>query len=113
MEKSSSLDPVHPPIIPYGKHLLDQSDLEAVMTVLQSNYLTTGPCVEQFENELRRVSGMNYAVAVSNGTAALHCAMGSLQLSGLDEVIVTDLSFVASANAIRYVNVKPVFADIY
>ena len=99
-------------IIPYGKHLLDHSDLEAVMDALQSNYLTTGPLVEKFENELKQISCMKYAVVVSNGTAALHCAMGALQLSGSDEVIVTDLSFVASANAILYVNVKPVFADI-
>ena len=100
-------------MIPYGKQTIEEDDVDSIIEVLRQNsYLTTGPKVKEFEDELCRFSNKKYAIAVSNGTAALHCAIYTLDLKKEDEVIVTTMSFVASANCILYCGGKPVFADI-
>ena len=97
--------------IPYGKQSIDQSDVDEVCKVLKSDFLTTGPKVEEFENVICEFTGAKYAVAVSNGTAALHLASLSL-LEANDKVLTTPNSFLATANSIMYVNAKPIFVDI-
>ena len=74
--------------------------------------LTTGPKVVEFEEECKKYCGAKYALAVSSCTAALHCAMASLELKSTDEVIVSGISFVASANCVVYCGATPVFCDI-
>lgn len=98
--------------IPYGKQYIDESDLKAVSDVLQSDYLTTGPQVIAFEDKLCQVTGSTHAVAVSNGTAALHAACYAAGIEAGDEVITTPITFAASANCILYCGGTPVFADI-
>ena len=105
--------PYRETILQYGKQTIDESDKQAVMEVLNENtYLTTGPRVNKFEEEVCEFVGVKYGVAVNSGTAALHCALSCLNLQSDDEIIVSCLSFVASANAILYCGAKPVFCDI-
>ena len=85
---------------------------QAVLRVLHSRWLSTGPVTEKFENTFSEYLGEAYAVAVSNGTAALHLALAGLGIKEGDEVILPSLTFVATANAVRYVGAKPVFADV-
>jgi UDP-4-amino-4,6-dideoxy-N-acetyl-beta-L-altrosamine transaminase len=97
--------------IPYGKQLLEQDDIDAVVETLQSDYLTTGPKVKAFEDALATYCEVKYCVAVANGTAALHLA--SLVLLGEgDKVLTTPNSFLATSNAILYAGAKPIFVDI-
>lgn len=98
--------------IPYARQYIDQDDIDAVINVLRSDYLTTGPCIEEFEKEFARYVHAKYAVAVSSGTAALHAACFAAGIRAGDEVITTPLTFAASANAVLYMGGKPVFADI-
>lgn len=98
--------------IPYGKQLIEEDDIEAVVAVLKSSYLTTGPKVGEFEKEFAKIVGAKYALAVSSGTAALHLAALASGLAPGDEVITSPLTFAASANCILYCGAKPVFADI-
>lgn len=98
--------------IPYGKPNVDQTDIDAVIEVLHTDWLTTGPYVEVFENAFAEFVGAEYAIAVNSGTAALHAALHCLDLSPGDEVIVPTLTFAASANAVCYVKGVPVFADV-
>ncbi|MCK5305545.1 MAG: DegT/DnrJ/EryC1/StrS family aminotransferase [Candidatus Omnitrophica bacterium] len=79
---------------------------------INSGWLTKGPYVEEFENMAKDYIGVKYAIAVNSGTAALHLALISLNISDGDEVIVPDFTFVATANAVEYTRAKPVFADI-
>ena len=79
---------------------------------LRSRWLSTGPVTERFEKAFSEYLGGGYAIAVSNGTAALHLALASLGIKEGDEVILPSLTFIATANAILYVGAKPVFADI-
>ena len=104
--------PVRENKIFYGKQWIDEDDISAVSEVLRGPYITCGPHVEKLETELVKYTGAKYAVAVSNGTAALHCACIAAGIAPGDEVIVTPLTFVASANCILYCGGKPVFADI-
>lgn len=97
--------------IPYGKQLLDQNDIDAVVETLHSDYLTTGPKVKEFEDELAKYCGADFCVAVSNGTAALHLASLVL-LTKDDKVLTTPNSFLATSNSILYVGAKPIFVDI-
>lgn len=97
--------------IPYGKQSIDQSDIDAVVETLQSNFLTTGPKVKEFENAITQYCGAKYCVAVTNGTAALHLASLVL-LNKNDKVLTTPNSFLATSNAILYVGAKPIFVDI-
>ena len=100
------------PIIPYGHQSIDQADIDAVVEVLCSDWLTTGPTVEAFEEKIMAFVGAAYGVAVSSGTAALHAAMHAVGVGPDDEVIVSPMTFVATVNAIFYVGATPVFADV-
>ena len=99
-------------MIPYGKQFIDKEDIEAVINVLKSNWLTTGPKIGEFEKVFANYVGAKYAVAVSNGTAALHSAMFAIGITSDDEVIVPPITFAATANAVIYQEGKPVFADV-
>lgn len=104
--------PTRSDFIPYGKQYIDDQDIKSVNEVLQSPYLTTGPKVEEFEKELCEFTGATFAVAISNGTAALHASCYAAGISEGDEVITTPITFAASANCILYCGGIPVFADI-
>ena len=97
--------------IPYGKQSIDEDDINSVVEVLKSDFLTTGPKIKEFEEELCRYTNAKYCVAVANGTAALHLASLVLLNKG-DRVITTPNSFVATSNSILYVEAKPIFVDI-
>jgi len=99
-------------VIPYGKHYIDESDIQSVVDVLRHGMLTQGPKVAEFENKIANYVGAKYAVAVANGTAALHLACMALEIGEGDEVITTPNTFVATSNSILYVGAKPVFVDI-
>ena len=96
----------------YGHLYIDDKDIEAVVEVLKSDYLTCGPKITELENRLCEITGAKYAVAVSNGTAALHIACQAAGVREGDEVITTPITFAASANCALYCGAKPVFADI-
>jgi len=96
----------------YGKQTIDSDDINSVVDTLKSDYLTQGPKVKEFEDKLCKVTGAKYAVAVSNGTAALHLAILALGIGVGDEGITTPITFVASANCLRYVGANVKFADI-
>ena len=98
--------------IPYGRQLIDDSDIRAVNKVLRSAWLTQGPDVAAFESAVARLCGAKFAVACSNGTAALHLACLAAGLKKDDEAIVPPLTFAATANAVLYCGAKPVFADV-
>lgn len=104
--------PVRAGKIYYGRQWIGEDDIEAVAEVLRSDFITCGPKVAEFEDELAKYTGAKYAVAVSNGTAALHCACIAAGLKPGDEVITTPLTFAASANCALYCGATPVFADI-
>lgn len=104
--------PVRPTMLNYSRHWIDTEDIATVVKVLEGDWLTTGPNVRAFENAVADYTGAKYAVAVNTGTAALHGSVYSAGIGPGDEVIVTPLTFVASANCILYVGAKPVFADI-
>lgn len=98
--------------IPYGRQIVEDDDVEAVVETLRSGWLTTGPMVSAFESEFAEYVGASHAVAVANGTAALHLTMIAAGIGPGDEVIVPALTFVATANAARYVGADVRFADI-
>ncbi|MCO4292938.1 UDP-4-amino-4,6-dideoxy-N-acetyl-beta-L-altrosamine transaminase [Solitalea sp. MAHUQ-68] len=98
--------------IPYGKQHITEEDINAVIEVLKSDYLTQGPTILAFEHAFAQYIGAKYAVAVSNGTAALHLAALALDVKDGDKVITTPITFAASANCIRYCGGEVVFADI-
>lgn len=104
--------PVRDTLLPYGKHSIDDEDIAAVVEVLKSGWLTTGPKVKEFEERFAEFVGAKHAVAISNGTTALHAATVALGISKGDEVIVTPLTFAASANCVLYQGGTPVFADV-
>lgn len=96
----------------YGKQWIDQNDIDAVVNVLKSDFLTQGPAVSQLEEKLCEVTGAKYAIAVANGTAALHMAVLALEIEKGVEGITSPITFVASANAMIYGGLNPTFADI-
>lgn len=96
----------------YGKQYIDEDDIAAVVEALKSPAITCGPRIEELEQKLCEVTGARYAVAVSNGTAALHIAAMAAGIGEGDEVIVSPITFAASANCVLYCGGKPVFADI-
>ncbi len=98
--------------IPYGRQSIREEDIEEVVRVLRSDYLTTGPKVTEFEKVVADYVGAKYAVAVSNGTAALHIACLAAGIGAGDEVITSPITFAASANCVLYCGGTPVFADI-
>ena len=99
-------------VIPYGRQNVTQEDIDAVITVLQSDYLTQGPKIIEFEKAFATYVGSKFAVAVSNGTAALHLCALALDVKEGDKVITTPITFAASANCIRYCGGEVVFSDI-
>ena len=103
--------PVRENAIDYGHQYIDDEDIAAVTAVLRET-LTCGPKIEELERKLCEITGAKYAVAVSNGTAALHIAAMAAGFGVEDEVIVSSITFAASANCVRYCGAKPVFADI-
>lgn len=96
----------------YGHQYIDDSDIKAVIEVLKSDFLTQGPAVERFENEICRITRAKHCVAVSNATAGLHIAVAALGLEAGTEGITTPNTFLSSANCMIYNGIKPVFADI-
>lgn len=99
-------------IIPYGRQDIQQSDIEAVIEALKADYLTQGPRIKQFEDEFAQYVGAKYAIAVANGTAALHLNALALGVKKGDKVITTPITFAASANCVQYCGGEVVFADI-
>lgn len=99
-------------MIPYGRQSVDETDIQNVIETLRSDWLTTGPAVAKFENAFAKKVNTSHAIAVSNGTAALHCALNAINLQPGDEVIVPAITFVATSNAVLFENAKPVFADV-
>lgn len=104
--------PVRETVLPYGHQWLDDDDIAAVAEVLRSDWLTTGPKIAEFEQAFAELVGTKEAVAVSNGTAALHAATYALNIKPGDEVIVPAMTFAASANCVVYQGGTPVFADV-
>jgi perosamine synthetase len=98
--------------IPYGQHKIDQDDINAVIKILKSDQITQGETVTSFGSALAKYTGAKYGIAVSNGTAALHLALASLDIKPGDEVITTPMTFCATANAVLYLGGKVVFSDI-
>lgn len=104
--------PVRETPIYYGHQYIDEADIQAVVEVLRSDYLTCGPKIGELEEKLCALTGAKYAVACANGTAALHMAAMAAGVGEGDEVITTPITFAASANCALYCGARPVFADI-
>jgi len=98
--------------IPYGRQHITQEDIDAVVKVLGSDFLTQGPKIDEFERNFARYTGAEYAVAVSNGTAALHLSLLAMGIKKGDNIITTPITFAATANAARYIGAHVYFADI-
>ena len=99
-------------LLPYGRQSIEEHEIAAVAEVLRSDWLTTGPKVAEFERAVAAVAGAKEAVAISNGTAALHAAMYALGIGPGDEVIVPTMTFAASANGAAFLGGVPVFVDV-
>ncbi|MGB2806135.1 MAG: UDP-4-amino-4,6-dideoxy-N-acetyl-beta-L-altrosamine transaminase [Sedimentisphaerales bacterium] len=98
--------------IPYGRQCIGEDDIKAVVEVLRSNWITTGPAVDEFENAITEFTGAEYGVAVSSGTAALHAAMYAIGIAPGDEVIVPAMTFAATATTVVLQGGKPIFCDV-
>lgn len=105
-------EPTRKNYLQYGRQYIDDEDIMSVIEALKSDFLTTGPLVEEFERKFADYVGAKYAVAVSNGTAALHIACLAAGLQKGDEGITTPITFAASSNCMLYCGAKPVFCDI-
>src|SRR5215217_1142495 len=101
-----------PAFLPYGRQTIDDDDIAAVAEALRSDFLTTGPTVDAFEQAFAETVGAKHAVACANGTAALHLAMLALQVQPGEAVIAPSITFLATANCARYVGGEVVFADV-
>lgn len=104
--------PIFEKRIGYGHQYIDNADIQAVVDVLKSDYLTCGPKIDEAEKKICQITGANYAVLLANGTAALHAAIHAAGIGPGDEVITTPITFAASANCVLYCGGRPVFADI-
>ena len=104
--------PVREKMLPYGRQSIDDADIQAVVEVLKSDWLTTGPKVDEFEEKFAARVGARYAVSFSSGTAALHGAAFASGLGPGDEAITTPMTFCATANCVLYQGATPVFADV-
>jgi UDP-4-amino-4,6-dideoxy-N-acetyl-beta-L-altrosamine transaminase len=104
--------PVRKTLLPYARQTIEEDDVQAVVSALRSDWLTTGPAVEAFERAVAGAVEARNAVVLNSGTAALHAAVFAGGIRPGDEVITTPLTFVASANAVLYLGGTPVFADI-
>ena len=99
-------------IIPYSRQSVDQGDIAAVVSILESDYLTQGPAIAKFESAIAEYTGAKYCVVFSSGTAALHAAYFAAGLEEGGEIITSPITFVATSNAALYLRAKPVFSDI-
>src|SRR2546428_11651468 len=104
--------PMRATLLPYAHQTIEPDDLAAVTQALASDWITQGPTIARFERALAERAGVKHAVAVANGTAALHAACWAAGLGPGDEAITTPLTFAATANAVVYQGARPVFADI-
>src|ERR1035441_9974629 len=104
--------PVRKRLLPYGRQSVDNADVQAVVEVLKSDWLTTGPKIGEFEERFAAWIGVRHAVSFSSGTAALHGAAFAAGLGPGDEAITTPMTFCATANCILYQGATPVFADV-
>src|SRR5450631_808247 len=104
--------PVRHTLLPYGRQSVDEDDIQAVVDVLRSDWLTTGPKVAEFEEEFAAWVGARHAVSFSSGTAALHGAAFAAGLGPGDEAVTTPMTFCATTNCILYQGATPVFADV-
>ena len=98
--------------IPYGRQFINDNDIKSVVAVLKSDFLTQGPMVAQFEEKFAQYVGAKYAVAVTNGTAALHLSALALGVNSKSKIITTPITFAASANCVRYCGGEVIFSDI-
>jgi perosamine synthetase len=105
-------EPVRTKLLPYGRQVIDDRDVDAVVAALRSDWLTTGPRVRELEERLEAATGATHAITFSSGTAALHGAAVVAGLKPGDEGLTTPMTFVATANAVAYAGATPTFADI-
>src|SRR4051812_9168200 len=112
MSIPNSLYKMHTQPIPYGKQFISEEDIAAVVDTLRSDFLTQGPRIAEFETAFASYIGCKYAVAVANGTAALHLAAMAMNIQEGQKIITTPITFAASANCVRYCGGQVVFADI-
>ena len=99
-------------MINYGKHFIDKNDINSVIKALKSNFLTQGPKIQEFENNLKSYFGARYATCVSSGTAALHLSGLALSWNKKDLILASPLTFVATTNAALYSGAKVNLVDI-
>lgn len=99
-------------MIPYGRQLIEEDDIEAVINVLRSDFLTQGPKIQEFEAEIANCCNSKYAVAFNSGTSALHAAYFAIGLKKRDNFITTPNTFVATSNAGLYLGARPIFVDV-
>jgi perosamine synthetase len=104
--------PVRKTLLPYGRQSIDESDIQAVVDTLRSDWLTTGPRIAEFEEAFAAWIGVKHAVSFSSGTAALHAAAFAAGLKPGDEAITSPLTFAATANCVLYQGAIPIFADV-
>jgi perosamine synthetase len=104
--------PVRETLLPYGRQCIDDADIQAVVDVLRSDWLTTGPKVGEFEEAFAARVGSAHTVSFTSGTAALHAAAFAAGLTTGDEAIITPMTFAATANCVLYQGATPVFADV-
>jgi len=104
--------PARSSMLPYGHQWIDEEDIKAVAEVLRSDWITQGPQVDEFEKKVAEYCGIEFAVAMSSGTAALHAACSVAGISAGDEAVTTPITFAATANAVVYCGGRPAFADI-
>ena len=97
---------------PYSRQTIDSSDIRAVVNVLKSKFITQGPMINEFESNFSKYVGAKYAVACSNGTAALYLALKSLGFEKSQKIITSPITFLASANCSEFLGGKVIFADI-
>jgi len=98
--------------IPFFKPWITKEDKKAVLNALDNSLLTDGPILRKFENEFAKFTGAKYAIGVSNATSALFLSLKSLRIGKGDEIIIPDITFVATANAVLQTGATPVFADV-
>jgi perosamine synthetase len=104
--------PIRDHYLPYGRQIINDDDINSVISILRSDFITTGPTIEQFEREIAEYTGAKFAVAFSSGTAALHGACFAAGIGKGDEVITTPMTFAATSNCVLYQGGKPIFVDI-
>src|SRR6202140_3166623 len=104
--------PIRKTLLPYGRQSIGEDDIQAVVDVLRSDWLTTGPKVGEFEEAFAAWVSAKYAVSFSSGTGALHAAAFAAGLKAGDEAIPSPMTFAATANCILYQSATPVFADV-